>query len=727
MALPLLNPVVDVVQLVPPAQVRLGGVLGERIAASEKTRLPAMDEDELLDGYRHRPGKHPWIGEHVGKWLHAASLTYENDHDVQLGDKLKRVAKGLMATQEADGYLGTYEPGKRFTLLPGSDWDVWSHKYCLIGLMAYFDATGDPEAMKTCRRAADLLVMTFRDGGVRFQDAGTHMGMAATSVLEPIVQLYERTHDPRYLAFARQIVASYDQPNASHLISDLVSHRAVDQAANGKAYEMLSNLVGLVELYRATGDPKILEPVQIAWDDIVKHRLYLTGTGSVGEHWTHDDVLPNDAATGETCVTVTWMQLNLQLLRLTGNSKYADQLERSIYNHLLGAQQADGAAWCYYMPLNGRRSPSPEITCCASSGPRGVSLLTTFAYTTREDGVDINLYGNSNFDGRCQLRQESEYPVSPDVKLTIESNSATELTLRMRIPNWVNGASATLNGRPLAGLKPGSYLAVRRKWRAGDTIHLKLPLTPHLVEGRGNNEGMRAVTAGPLVYALAGPISTRAAIDSGHLQWRKAGEIRLGGIAPMNGKLVRTDLALRPFFQVGAHQEPYRVWLRTRSMLPRQVSLFLGAHESQSRLGNVKGSIADGESETFVVTFDDTKAEEDWYAVESNQAQRINRIEFRHGSTFHDGGWFDTSVSKPVVQVQRTKGGPWQLIGNLESYPKTNGHVVPPLKPGQAFEFRCPPMDVYGVRIVGRPSSGERPTQAFSSCAELEAFFDPVR
>jgi len=707
----------DVVTLAAPRQVHLAGVIGTRLIASEAARLLAMDEGKLLGGYRHRPGSHPWIGEHVGKWLHAASLMVLNHHDPALTAKLSRVAKGLMETQEADGYLGTYEPGVRFSLKPERDWDVWSHKYCLIGLMAYYDTTGDPDALAVCRKAADLLIKTFGEGGILIQDAGTHMGMASTSVLEPIVQLYNHTGERKYLDFGKQIVASYDDPRASHLIADLNAHHAVDQAANGKAYEMLSNLVGLVELARATGDKSYLDPVLTAWNDIAAKRLYITGTGSAREHWTHDGVLPNNDSTGETCVTVTWMQLNLQLLRLTGNPKYADQVERSAYNHLLGAQKEDGDEWCYYMPLNGRRNPSAEITCCASSGPRGVALLLTYAYATRPDGVDVNLYGASTFSGPIQLRQESGFPFSPDVSLSVTGANKDAKLLRLRIPAWAQGAQASLNGRPVSGAAPGQYLTLKRQWRAGDKVQLHLPITPRVVVGTGNNKGLKAVMSGPLVYALAGDLAEKAALGTGKLTLSASGRVTVSG-RTYSG---RVKLTLRPFFEVGANHEPYRVWMHTPATLPHNTSLFAGARESQSRQGNVSASFADGDASSYVVTYNNQRAATDWFAVELDRPVEISRIIFNHGQCFHDGGWFDTSGAKPTVQIKRTATSDWVTVGTLQSYPMTDAVHAPDLKNGQAFELVIPRQKVIGIRVIGTPSHGDNPAQNFASCAELSA------
>ena len=186
------NRLSDVVQVSSPAAVHLGGWLGNRIAVSEKNRLLTIEIEPMLAGFREKPGNHPWIGEHVGKWIHASTLAWANTGDPSLRAKLDLVVKELIAAQEPDGYLGTYAPEQRFGLYPGADWDVWSHKYCLIGLLTYYQYTGYEPALAAARRAADLLLRTF-PAKKSILAAGTHMGMAATSVLEPIVLLYRLT------------------------------------------------------------------------------------------------------------------------------------------------------------------------------------------------------------------------------------------------------------------------------------------------------------------------------------------------------------------------------------------------------------------------------------------------------------------------------------------------------------------------------------------------------
>ena len=186
----------DAVEPLDPTAVHVQGWLGARIDANVRARLEVVDTVPLLAGYLKRPGDHPWIGEHVGKWLHAATLAWAYTGDPALRQKLDQVAAQLISAQEPDGYLGTYAPGQRFGLYPGADWDVWSHKYNLIGLLTYYRYTGNEPALAAARRIGDLLIATF-PAKESILAAGTHEGMAATSVLEPMVLLYRVTGDER--------------------------------------------------------------------------------------------------------------------------------------------------------------------------------------------------------------------------------------------------------------------------------------------------------------------------------------------------------------------------------------------------------------------------------------------------------------------------------------------------------------------------------------------------
>lgn len=579
--------VADRMELLSPGAVRLRGLLGARWRLNWRNRLLVVDERELLAGFQHRPGAQAWIGEHVGKWLHAASLTYASERDPLLRAKMDRVVRELIRTQEPDGYLGTYTADKRWGLYAGADWDVWVHKYCILGLLAYYQVTGNRAALNAARRAGDLLLRQFGPGKQSILSAGTHMGMAATSVLEPMMLLYRATADRRYLDFGRYLVAQWEEPSGPHILSTLERTHSVRRVANAKAYEMLSNLCGLLELYRATGVRRYLQDALIAWNDIVQHRLYITGSGSSFEVWQEEGVLPNTEAASicETCVTVTWEQFNLQLLRLLGEARFVDQLERTVYNHLLGAQKPSGEAWCYYTPLEGRKPYGTSTSCCLSSGPRGIALLPAFVYGATRQGPAINLYCTSSATipiagGRVLVTQQTRYPLHPEVAIRVDPGSRPRrFTLFLRIPAWTDDVEVRVNNQPFAGkVGRGEYLGLSRIWRSGDRVNLRIGLPVRIVAGDHGNAGRAAVLWGPLVLAVDAARNPGVPVDRVLLRAGTASELHLQEAAYVEDEEHAEFLAdgavlaeggprpmkvhLCPFYAASSSGGPFLVWMR---------------------------------------------------------------------------------------------------------------------------------------------------------------------
>ncbi|MBB6050594.1 beta-L-arabinofuranosidase domain-containing protein [Armatimonas rosea] len=684
-----------------PSQVKLTGWLGKRVAVNEATRLRNVDLTPLLAGYKQRPGSHPWIGEHIGKWLHASTLAWQNTGDSALKAKLAGAVAELIACQEPDGYLGTYVKEKRFGLFPGADWDVWSHKYCLLGLLTWWHYTKDAAALACCERMGDLLCATFGTGPGQKSiiSAGTHMGMAATSILEPMVLLARASKKKKYLEFCRYMVdVAWEEPRGPKILSTLTATGKVNKTANGKAYEMLSNLVGLCELYRETGEKRYLVPALRAWDDIVANQLYLTGTMSYGEHFHDDHALPNTprSSIGETCVTVTWLQLNWQLLRLTGDGKYADQIERSQYNHLAAAQRPDGAQWCYYTALEGTKPYGPGINCCVSSGPRGMALAPQSVCFLADNGKTIVVTSQDSFEAtvtiegvKVKVTQKSSLPSSGKLTTQYASERPVRFNIRQRLAPW-NDKLSELRKAPKSRTNDGVF-QVHGDWmeltaspkkpdpnRFRGSLDWTLPLTfsTKTIEGSFTNTGRKAKTLGPFV------------------------------LATQNGKELL-------FAEAGAKGEKYQIW----SPLPVGAG---GPEEDRSRLGNADGSICDGDPKSIVVTFDGSKQPLDWFSLSYPKPQTATKLTYCHGRSYHDGGWFDASERKPWIEVQRSKDGPWERLGELAGYPATTATNSQGLREGQPFTLTLPaPTTFVGVRVVGKPACGDNPDQAFSSCGEL--------
>jgi len=729
------TPPQDALVLPPLAGVRLTGWLGARVRANAEHRLLELDEDVLLGGFEHRPGAQAWIGEHVGKFLHAATLAWANGHDPRLRKKLDRVVARFLATQEADGYLGTYLEDRRFGLFDGADWDVWVHKYAILGLLAYAEHTGDAAALAAARRAADLLLATFGPGHRSLIGAGTHVGMAATSVLEPMVLLHRATGEPRYLDFARWIVAEWDAPGGPRIASSLQSGNGVEGTANAKAYEMLSNLVGLCELVRTTGERDLLAPVLAAFEDVVAHHLYLTGSASRGERFGADFELPNaeSAAVGETCVTVTWLQLDAQLLRLTGQARFGDELERTLYNHLAAAQHEDGSRWCYFTSLDGGKPYSHEIHCCGSSGPRGLALAPSLSMLTAgERTLVINLFDTTEarlrLDGQDVVATlESEFPRRGQARLHLHMTRPATLAVFVRAPAWAQPVE--LPGASIVGSPHDGRWAVlpERRYAPGAEVAFTFNLAVTMAAGAHGNAGHAAWCYGPFVLAWDSALNRRTQAPP-WLAWGPAAPERLGqqlasvaAVPLVFAAGVRTperDTALLlPFADAGASGGVYRVWLPAAEVpAPAEPP----PRERRSRSGNRAGSIADGDPNTYVVTFDDHPAEADWFAVEYDVPRPVVAVTFHHGHCFHDGGWFDTSDGPPRVEGRLDAGTAWRTLGVLADYPATSARDPAGLVDGQAFTLQLPaPLDLLAVRVVGRPASGDRPAQAFASCGEL--------
>ena len=549
---------------------RVSGVLGERMRVNLEKRLLNIEETRVLAGFLKQPGEQEWIGEHAGKYLDAAANTWLYTHDPRLKQQMDRIALAVIAAQKPDGYLGTYTDDQRWT-----HWDVWVHKYDLIGLLAWYRVTGDERALAASRKIGDLLIATFQKGDRDIIASSTHVGMAATSVLESICYLYRYTGDPRYLEFARFIVEkAWEQPNGPKIVSSLLTHGSVFKTANAKAYEMMSDLVGLTELYRLTGEARYLETARAAQKDIVANRRYLTGTTSSHEHFTADGGLPAEQKddVGEGCATVTWLQLNLQLLRLTGETGYAQELERTLFNQLLAAQDPLTGNICYFTPMNGKKKPTTDINCCRSSEPRGISLIPQLLWGTLDRGGDQGVIaleilapGQVLVNG-VLVSVETGYPFDGQARVTLTPEKPGRFTLAIRVPEWAASVQATVPGtdKPVAG-KAGEYLTITREWKRGDRVDFTLDLQTRYTPGGASYPGFVAVERGPLVLALDGGANfdfkdlsqARLRPAAPVLKEEKPGLYSLPGLAVDGATSKDVTLYLIPFLAA----KEYRIWL----------------------------------------------------------------------------------------------------------------------------------------------------------------------
>lgn len=535
----------------------LGGLLGEALDANLRGRLSLFVVDEsspaialFAPDARARNTEGDWYGEHAGKWLVAAAKAAARSGDGALRARVLRVADWLCSVQEADGYLGTYAPERRFMRAqpprPYSwngepalrTWDVWTHAYLVLGLLECWARFGVAAHRDAARRIGDLCWRVFGEDGVDITTLGNHFGLSATVLLEPAVELHRATGEARYLQLAERIHAQAESHPESAIVARALAGADPSEIATGKAYQLLWNLTGLAKLHEATGRPELLEAVERLWHAV--HDGHLTpGGGPWGGVAHRSREVFNAAGTFspngyvETCSVLAWIQLSKRLLAITGAARYAEAIERSACNDLLAAQAPDGEDWCYYTFPNGQRVHTTYWRCCKSSGAMALEELPEAACTrTPGGGVAIHLYGPAehvvDVDGvAVRIVQRGGWPYDGALAFMIHAEAPCRFALSLRIPAWARGARLRVNDADATPLGAGAGHAVLdRDWRDGDTVTLDVPMPPRLQFASNRNvQVARAPDGSPVeqevlrqdYVALArGPLSFATGLIDGY-------------------------------------------------------------------------------------------------------------------------------------------------------------------------------------------------------------------
>ena len=471
--------------------------------------VKASDVKLMTAIFREQKETQLWQSEFWGKWMHSAVPFAIQTGDPVLRRMIVESAAEMMSAQLPNGYIGNYR--EEAQAAPGT-WDVWGRKYTLLGLALYHELTGDPKALDACARLVDHLMTQVGPGKASLAKSGCHRGLASCSILEPLVLLWNGTRDERYRRAAEYVVSEMcENPQGSELVRrsgrDVAARFSKDEPCENrhgsaaKAYEMLSCYQGLYEWYRATGDRRFLDACLATARNVIDTEINVVGGGAILEMWTHGKAIETKPWLGpmETCVTTTWMRFLETLLTETGDPVFADELERTWLNAFAGSMREDCATWSQYCPLDGYRGPGNiqcgmGTSCCIQNGPRGFLAVMRALVTGRKDGVDVNLYAESESTvkaagGEVTVRQETDYPRSGKVRLTVRcKGTMDEWTLRLREPGW-----SAVSGKPV-------WREIRRVWRDGDVQELAFEMKPRAIQ----KDGHVAVTRGPVVLARSG-------------------------------------------------------------------------------------------------------------------------------------------------------------------------------------------------------------------------------
>ena len=492
----------------------------------------------------------------------AYSLSLHPDPELEgyLDDLIKKVA----GAQENDGYLYTartidpeavdseQEGLERWSNLRVSH-ELYNVGHLYEAAVAYHQATGKRTLLDVALRNAELIDSVF--GPDKIRDVPGHQEIEIG-----LVKLYRMTGERRYLELAKFFLDQRGQPDRGNLQTNfdlpgyMQDHRPVTEQreAVGHAVRAAYMYSGMADVAALTGDEAYIAALDTLWQNVVSRRMYITGgIGSRhhGEAFGEDFELPNAKAYAETCAAIANAMWNHRMFLLHGDGKYLDVLERTLYNGFLSGVSLQGntffyanplssdGAWAFNVRVGAVRSPWFDCSCCPTNVVRLLPSLPGYTYAHQDDRLFVNLYIGGNVTiplaREVKLTQETSYPWSGAVKLTIDPSEPTEFTLHLRIPGWARNepvpsdlyryldrpdAPVTLrvNGEPVAVELNQGFAVVRRNWRSGDTVELDLPLPVRRVMSHENiedNRGRVAVERGPLVYCAEGIDNGGSALD----------------------------------------------------------------------------------------------------------------------------------------------------------------------------------------------------------------------
>jgi DUF1680 family protein len=478
----------------------------------------------------------PWSGEFAGKLLTGSVQVLRVTDDPQLQAATAQFVERLLPLQAEDGYLGPFPKESRLTgtapNCPGN-WDLWGHYHAMLGLMLWYDETGDERALKAAERIGNLLCEKFLDAEKPVSSTGSmEMNQA---VVHSLAMLYARTGDEKYLRLAEEVVADFAAPGAGDYLRMGLKGVEFFQIPKPR-WESLHPMMGLAELYWLTGNDDYRKAFEHLWWSIVKTDRHNNGGFSSGEQAQGN---PYHQGAIETCCTIAWMAMSVEMLRLTGDPLAADELELSTLNQAMGAFAPSGRWSTYNTPMDGRRVPSTqdisfqirpgseELNCCSVNAARGLGMISDWGLMRDAAGLVLNWYGPSTFattvnDAPVRLTQTTDYPREGRVELAVEPESPLKFNLKLRIPHWSAKTTVKVNGDEAAAT-PGTYLSLDREWRPGDRITIDLDMSPRYWVGERECAGKTSAYRGPVLLVAEGLASTPAAFTG---TWNSPGPPR---------------------------------------------------------------------------------------------------------------------------------------------------------------------------------------------------------
>ena len=518
-------------------------ILSQHRRLDESGALEQLKLPKPVPPLRHPRGAngvtvHVFWDSDVGKWIEAASYALSHRRDAVIEARIEAIIDDFERAQESDGYLNSFyterEPENRWTNLRDNH-ELYNAGHMLEGAIAYYETTGRRRWLDIMERFIALIAETFGTG------PGQKRGYCGHPEIElALVKLYHLTGERKHLELASYFVDEHGRQDPHYYDVELEERRrrGIDNQLYahgdykynqahmplreqtkvvGHAVRAMYMYAAMADLAVENGDAALKAACETLWDDVMITKMYVTGGLGPSPHnegFTYDYDLPNQTAYAETCASVALIFWAQRMLHLDLDGKYADVLETALYNGALSGLSRDGEHYFYANPLESNGSakrwewhPCP---CCTMNVSRLVASVGGYFLSTAPDGLAIHLYGGISASREIAgttvaIREQSNYPWSGDIRISLDPEAPTAFDLKLRIPGWAKSFSLSVNGVPVETQPVNGYVTVHRTWSKGDSIALDLPMPAERVYANPGvimDIGRVALQRGPLVYCL---------------------------------------------------------------------------------------------------------------------------------------------------------------------------------------------------------------------------------
>lgn len=538
-----------------------------------------------------KEGKHEGIyfdDSDVYKAMEGIAYSLVNNYNAEYEKLLDYWIDLVAKSQQPDGYLNTY-----YTLsYPDERWtDMEKHEmYCgghmIEAAVAHFRATGKKTFLDVAVKFADYIDATFGPGKRHWVTGHEEIELA-------LVKLCNVTQNRKYLDLAHWLLeerghgygkgAIWEHPKLGpeYCQDDVPVSEITD--IKGHAVRAMYLFTGMADVASEKNVPQYVVALNRVWEDVAERNMYITGgigSSRTNEGFTEDYDLPNKTAYCETCASIGMVFWNNRMNLLSGDAKYADVLERSLYNGVLSGVSLEGDLFFYVNPLesdgNHHRQRWFGCACCPSNISRFIPSVGNYIYVKGENEIFVNLYMGNETNVKIggtetKLTQKTDYPWNGRISLEVNPSEATTFSLKMRIPGWCTSFKISVNGETEndPAIKNG-YVAIERKWLPGDVVELALDMPVELVAAHPRvteNTGKRAVRRGPLVYCIEQADNKNIGFDDTILDQNtvflpEEGKGKLKGMTLLNAVSEQNKFTFVPYFS-WANRKPgkMKTWI----------------------------------------------------------------------------------------------------------------------------------------------------------------------